>query len=168
MYLERVFAEAMITMYLCLFAAYAQKRPLFDCLRCAPFPLALPSTPHTPMHSWTTDDEFKWLDLWFPQWHARKLPQNKGFVKRTTIEFLAAFPASKAFGAKLNGVSTAFIPTSRSHSANLGVGDSTMVPLPGGKRCISQGSHSPPHPLLQILVKDCSPHTPTSIYAVLL
>ena len=44
------------------------------------------------MKKWTTPEQFAWLTERFPQWRSRKQKGNKGFCKRTTAEFLKAFP----------------------------------------------------------------------------
>lgn len=62
------------------------------------------------MRYWTEESkEYKWLASKFPQWHARRNPDNQRFVKTTTEEFIKAFPDSEVARSKLQSVSTAFI-----------------------------------------------------------
>lgn len=60
------------------------------------------------MASWTTEAEHAWLGLRFPEWNARHLPKNKGFMKKTTVEFLELFPKHKA-SLNMEAVSTTFV-----------------------------------------------------------
>ena len=57
------------------------------------------------MKNWTTKEEYEWLAERFPRWYKRRERQERGFIKKTTAEFLVMFPDRKAIRSKLESVS---------------------------------------------------------------
>ena len=60
------------------------------------------------MKKWTTK-EYKWLTVRFPHWYKRREREERGFIKKTTAEFLTMFPARKDIRQELESVSIHFI-----------------------------------------------------------
>ena len=58
---------------------------------------------------WTTPEEFDWLAERFPKWYRRHDKENKGFIKKTTGDFVKAFPGNKVPRSKLLHVSITFV-----------------------------------------------------------
>ena len=142
---------------------------LFDCQLCSTVRPARPSAPRAPnllMKTWTTTEEYDWLAERFPRWLKRRENKEKGFVKRTTADFLVAFPARRNIRSKMPSVSTSFVPAYI--AANSSIENSTMVPLLREKAEPAHQTHPSFHPLYQTPVKNCSPHACPSVFALVL
>ena len=50
-----------------------------------------------------------WLENLFPKWLRRKDKANKGFIRKTTSDFLKAFPTAQVDHSKIKAVSIASI-----------------------------------------------------------
>ena len=61
------------------------------------------------MKKWMTKEEYKWLAARFPRWYKRREREERGFIKKTTAEFLAMFPTHKDIRQKLESVSIHFV-----------------------------------------------------------
>ena len=93
---------------LCLTIHSTWPPTLLDRPLCSTIPSAQPPALrgfNLPMKNWTMKEEYEWLTERFPRWYKRQERQERGFIKKTTAEFLVMFPDRKAIHLKLESVS---------------------------------------------------------------